>query len=169
MARLYLWRHAKARWAEPGDRDFDRALKKSGRADAEAMAGMMAANGYVPSLVLCSTARRTRETWEVAAPTFPDAELVYAETLYSTDSAGYLDIVRERGRGDALAVVGHNPMIEDLAIVLAGRGGATARHMADGFPTCGLAVLDFATDFAAIAPGKGELVAFLTPRAIDED
>jgi phosphohistidine phosphatase len=168
MTRLYLLRHAKARWAEPGDRDFDRALKKSGRHDTEAMAEVMVANGYVPDLVLCSTARRTRETWEVAAPAFADAEVEYVETLYDADSAGYLDIVRKRALGKSVMVVGHNPMIEDLAVVLAGSGEAQD-ELADGFPTCGLAVIEFDTDFADIQPGTGDLIAFLTPRALSAE
>lgn len=167
MARLYLWRHAKARWAEPGDRDFDRALKKSGRADAEAMATVMRDAGYAPELVLCSTARRTRETWDAAAPKFPGAEVVYLETLYSTDSAGYLEVVRQRGGDRDVMVVGHNPMTEDVAMALVQR--KEADQLSNGFPTCGLAVLEFESDLSAIEPGTGTLVAFLTPRSLEED
>ncbi len=37
MNRLFLLRHAKAGWALPGVRDFDRPLDASGIADAEAL------------------------------------------------------------------------------------------------------------------------------------
>ncbi len=168
MTRLYLLRHAKARWAEPGDRDFDRALKKSGRRDAEAIAQVMIANGYLPTQTLCSTAARTRETWEMVAPALPAASIDYVDALYDADSAGYLDIVRKRAGSDAVMVVGHNPMIEDLAIALAGSGDAQ-EELADGFPTCGLAVIEFDTALADIEPGVGRLLAFLTPRGIGDD
>ncbi len=167
MARLYLWRHAKARWAEPGDRDFDRALKKSGRADAEAMATVMRDAGYAPELVLCSTARRTRETWDAAAAGFPGAEIVYLETLFSTDAAGYLETIRQRGGDRDVMVIGHNPMTEDVAMALASRKDAD--RLSNGFPTCGLAVLEFDGDLSAIEPGTGDLIAFLTPRSLEED
>ena len=63
MTMLYLLRHAKARWAEPGSRDYDRALDPAGKADAETVAGSMRLAGHRPELVLCSGARRARETW----------------------------------------------------------------------------------------------------------
>ncbi len=67
MARLFLLRHAKAGWAQPGMRDFDRALEPSGAADAEAMGEAMRTHGYVPDLTLCSTAARARQTLEGVA------------------------------------------------------------------------------------------------------
>ncbi|RUZ11954.1 histidine phosphatase family protein, partial [Mesorhizobium sp. M7A.F.Ca.US.007.01.2.1] len=47
MSRLYLLRHAKAGWALPGMRDFDRPLDASGRADAEMMGAAMRSRLYV--------------------------------------------------------------------------------------------------------------------------
>ncbi|TIX99998.1 MAG: histidine phosphatase family protein, partial [Mesorhizobium sp.] len=41
MSKLYLLRHAKAGWALPGMRDFDRPLDASGIADAETMGAAM--------------------------------------------------------------------------------------------------------------------------------
>ena len=69
MRRLYLFRHAKA---EPhGARpDHERVLAKRGRVDAEAMGERLAERGDTPELVLCSTSRRTLETWELAAAAF---------------------------------------------------------------------------------------------------
>ena len=54
--RLYLLRHAKARWADPGTRDYDRPLDLSGRADADLIAASMLLSGYMPDRVLCSGA-----------------------------------------------------------------------------------------------------------------
>src|SRR5438445_2481303 len=53
VSRLYLLRHAKAGWALPGMRDFDRPLDASGRADAEIMGTAMRSRGYIPDLTLC--------------------------------------------------------------------------------------------------------------------
>src|SRR5690606_14417614 len=71
MSRLYLLRHAKAKWAEPGSRDYDRALELSGRADADGIAASMLLAGHMPGRVLCSGAKRARETWEVASRHLP--------------------------------------------------------------------------------------------------
>jgi phosphohistidine phosphatase SixA len=67
MASLLLLRHARAAWAEPGMRDFDRPLDMAGRIDADAMGAVLAISGAVPDLVVCSGARRARETWDAVA------------------------------------------------------------------------------------------------------
>ncbi|RVB55078.1 histidine phosphatase family protein, partial [Mesorhizobium sp. M7A.F.Ca.CA.004.06.1.1] len=64
MSRLYLLRHAKAGWALPGMRDFDRPLDASGRSDAEMMGAAMRSRLYVPDRTLCSNAKRAKETLE---------------------------------------------------------------------------------------------------------
>lgn len=165
MTRLYLLRHAKARWAEPGARDYDRALEPAGRADAEAVAASMLLAGHIPDRVLCSGAKRARETWEAASRHLAVTDLRYLDGLYSSDAAGYLEIIREAAGAGSALVVGHNPMMEDLAMALS-RGGETAALAAvsGGFPTCGLAVIRFSTPLAGIAPEDGYLEEFLAPR-----
>jgi phosphohistidine phosphatase len=167
MSRLYLLRHAKAGWAEPGVRDFDRPLTEGGRRDAAAVGMAMRISCFVPDLVLCSTARRARETWECVAATIGTlpAPPVFTDSLYSCDAAGYLSIVRKTaGDTPSLLVVGHNPMIEDVAIACAADGdGAELAALASGFPTSALAVIQFSLPLAEAAPGKGSLATFLTP------
>ena len=170
MTRLYLLRHAKARWAEPGSRDYDRALDPSGRADADEVAAAMLLAGHVPDKVLCSGARRTRETWEVAARHLQVADIVYSDALYSSDAAGYLDVVRAHGGGGSALVVGHNPMMEDLATALSRDGERKAlAAVARGFPTCGLAVIRFSTPLAGIAPEDGYLEEFFAPGDLEDE
>lgn len=164
MTRLYLLRHAKARWAEPGSRDYDRPLDPSGHDDAERLGGTMLAAGYVPDTVLCSGARRARDTWKAVSKRLPVADVRFIDGLYSSDAGGYLDLVRMAGSDHSVLVVGHNPMMEDLATALsrAGEDGALAA-VARGFPTCGLAILRFSTPLAAIKPEDGFLEAFVIP------
>lgn len=164
MTKLYLLRHAKARWAEPGSRDYDRALDPSGRDDAERLGAIMAEAGYAPDTVLCSGARRARETWASVSKCLPVADVRFIDGLYSSDAGGYLDLVREAGVDNAVLVVGHNPMMEDLATALSRAGDEDAlTAVASGFPTCGLAVLRFPTPLAAIRPEGGYLEAFVIP------
>ncbi len=164
MARLFLLRHAKAGWAQPGMRDFDRALEPSGTADAEAIGAAMRANGYVPDLTLCSTAVRARQTLEGIAGHTDTGRVIYLDALYSEDAAGYLAIIRAHGSAGSLLVIGHNPMMEDLAIAVSGAGEDGAREMLNyGFPTSGLAVVRFDTPLSCAEQGAGYLEAFLTP------
>ena len=157
MSRLYLLRHAKAGWALPGVRDFDRPLDESGMADAEAMGDAMRARNYVPDVTLCSNARRARQTLECLAGRTDTGRVLFFDTLYSEDAAGYLDLIRKNGGSGSLLVIGHNPMTEDLAM-------ATARGMLNhGFPTSGLAVVRFPGNLGEAGQGNGYLEAFLTP------
>ena len=64
-----------------------------------------------------------------------------------------------------MLLVGHNPMMEDLAMALSGDGDAHARSalLCRDFPTSALAVIRFPGKLSETAPGKGYLEAFLTP------
>jgi phosphohistidine phosphatase len=62
---LILLRHAKSAWPE-GVADQRRPLAGRGQRDAPAAGRWLGAAGYLPGLVLCSTAQRTRETWQLA-------------------------------------------------------------------------------------------------------
>nr|WP_297270384.1 histidine phosphatase family protein [Mesorhizobium sp.] len=166
MSRLLLLRHARAAWAEPGMRDFDRPLDATGRADADAMGAVMAREGVVPERVICSSARRARETWDAVMRHVPVTDTIVTDQLYITDATGYLNFIRDNDAVDSLLIVGHNPMIEDVCFALArdGRDEATGAR-ANGFPTCGLAVIDFDGGFGVVAPSRGFLEAFYTPIA----
>lgn len=171
MKRLLLLRHAKA--AQDSNRgDHARALAPRGRRDAPAMGDAMHANGLIPDRVLCSTAVRTMETWELLAPklkTAPPVEL--RDGLYLASWNTILKSVRETDDTAAtLMVIGHNPGIGECAVALsrapqsdderARRGAMSAK-----FPTGALAVLEFdAGAWRALRPGTATLSAFLTPR-----
>jgi len=165
MSRLYLLRHAKASWAEPGMRDFDRPLDRGGRADAAQTGVRMLAAGYRPERVLCSSARRARETLDglTQGPVEKD-RVHFLDQLYTDDAQGYLALIRDNGDAASLLVIGHNPMMEDLASAISRDGDASAlAALSGGFPTSGLAVIRFADGFGEAAPGRGYLEAFLTP------
>lgn len=166
MSRLFLLRHARAAWAEPGTRDFDRPLTEAGRQEAAAVGEIMAQRGYRPDVVLCSPAARAVGTWQEVAGRLGrrQSEALLVEALYSADAAGYLDIVRKNGGAGSVLIVGHNPMMEDLAIALSsGREAEPHAALAGGFPTAGLAVLSFEAPLCTATPGTGTLEAFLAP------
>jgi phosphohistidine phosphatase len=56
-------------------------------------------------------------------------------------------------------VIGHNPTLHELALSLTGREDALER-----FPTGALASVTFATTWAGLAEGGGELEGFVVPR-----
>jgi phosphohistidine phosphatase len=64
MKQLFLLRHAKSSWDDAELVDHDRPLAPRGRRAAKLIAEHLGREGVTPALVLCSSARRTRETLE---------------------------------------------------------------------------------------------------------
>lgn len=167
--RLLLMRHAKAQWPSPGASDFDRQLTPSGIQEAQSIGHMMEAAGLMPDLVLCSGARRCRETWRHMSAVHNVARVKYDDALHAIDAAGYLDRVRLHGTAGCLLVIGHNPMTEELAMALTSdRTGSAPSALAGGFPTAALAVIETTGPLADMRPFSGRLEAFITPRELAE-
>jgi phosphohistidine phosphatase len=79
---LILIRHAKSDWEHPALDDHDRPLNARGQRSAPRIGAWLAAQGLAPDAVLCSTARRTRETWQGIATRLPGApEPVFSHGL----------------------------------------------------------------------------------------
>lgn len=172
MLRLLLLRHAKSSWSDPGTADIDRPLSPRGRKAAAAMAKAVAAGGLTPDRVLCSPARRTRETLAALLPELGDeGRIAIVDALYQPPGGDYLEIIREHGAGaGTLMVIGHNPAIQATAVRLIGGGEpGLAQEISAKYPTAGLAVIRFdVADWAAVAPRGGHIAAFITPRDLED-
>ena len=166
---LFLIRHAKSAWDEPALADFDRPLSKRGAREADELRTLFAASGYAPDLILCSTAQRTRETLAAMLGALArDTRIILSRALYAAPAERLLgEVHRVEPEVETLAIVGHNPGLEDFAKLLAGDGeAAVLRALAGRFPPAGVAVIEFPhSDWAGVEPGSGRLVAFHTPAA----
>lgn len=172
MLELMLLRHAKSRLDQPGADDHERELNERGLAAAPRVGRLARERGLLPDLVLCSTARRTRQTWDLVAAELGGAEVPvqHLRTLYLAEPAAMLDVVQRRGAGaQRVLLVAHNPGMHALAQRLVGRGDAAARaRLAEKFPTAALALIGFAGDeWRAAGLGRGELLDFWRPRELE--
>lgn len=162
--KLLLLRHAKAVLGGAGMSDIDRPLAERGQKAAKLMGRWIADHDLAPDLVLCSPARRTRETWEIAAHELPQTRTSFLDELYDFgDGSALLKAIRRHG-GTArrLMLVTHNPATQNLALSLPSTAG---RQMAEKYPTAALAVISFSgEDWSATAEGGGVLEAFIRPR-----
>ncbi len=169
MSRLLLLRHAKAAWPQPGATDFERPLSPAGVDEARLIGRTMRALGPFPSRIICSSALRATQTWREVAGAFdrdPSQALVL-DSLYQGDASSYLDVIHDAGSAPDVLLVGHNPMIEDLASELSGKGNADARSMlAKGFPTAGLAIITIDGDPAMASRATSRLDRFVIPSAL---
>lgn len=174
MKRLLLLRHAKAE-RETAD-DIKRGLEKRGEKDAARMGRFLRDDVYVPDLMLCSTATRTRETVEHLLPELGAAPRIdYLSELYLAEPEVIFALVRRASdTAGVLMVVGHNPGLEQLALALAAvplEKKLRKRYdvMDEKFPTTALAVIDFhVARWADLTPGRGELDAFVRPKDLED-
>jgi phosphohistidine phosphatase len=164
--RLILLRHAKSDWPDVPDRD--RPLAKRGRRDAPVIGRWLRDHGYLPDEVVCSIARRTRQTWELVAPELGGSPSVTFESrAYAASALTLLYLVRELpSRSASALLIGHNPGIAELASSLASGDG---EPRAIRFPTAAAAVFEVAGDWPGLdpgtpgTPGQARLIDFITP------
>lgn len=165
-----LLRHAKSAWPE-GLPDKERPLAERGLKAAPLMGDYMARQGLLPDLALVSTARRTQETWALLRSRLPKPVTARdCAEIYETSAADILELVASVDPACRnLLVVGHNPALQELALVLTRSSNSHARDkLAEKYPTAALAVLDFEmTDWDGLAPATGQLERFVTPRSLD--
>lgn len=171
MPRLILMRHAKSSWDKPPRDDFDRPLTARGEKDAVTMARALTARRLLPHRILASSARRTRDTLAALLPFLEvDAEIRLSRELYLSSEDHHIDVIRAQGNGTrTLMLIGHNPALHELALLLAGTG-ADRDALKEGFPSSAVAVIDFSFQrWTDLEPGEGELIAFLTPRRLKDE
>lgn len=168
MKTLSLLRHAKSVWDDPSLGDFERPLNARGRDAARAMGRALRALGLGWDRVLASPAVRVAETIDGLGESYGPIAPVYDETIYLASLATLLDIVRATDDGcAALLVVGHNPGMERLALLLS-RGGPLHDALALGYPTGALAEIAFSVDhWRDLAESGGTLARFLRPRDLE--
>jgi len=169
MRRLMLLRHAKTERAEPGQRDHDRKLLKRGRADAPVIGAYMAHHGLIPDLALVSPATRAQETWALIAPAFDKApRMVSDERIYNAGPEKLMAVIGETRKAHSVVVVGHNPGLHELAMLLIASGDVEMREqLNEKLPTSGLVVIALPfDDWALLHPHAGRLERLVTPRLI---
>ena len=169
MKRLYLLRHAKSGWDSPEKDDFDRPLSLRGRRSAPLMGRYMRDLGYMPSIALCSPARRTQETWDMVRDVLDSGTTEEMRPdLYHPDPRTLLVAVQSVDDAHASAIViSHNPGIRTLALGLIGSGVVSANPFGK-YPTAALTVFDFAVDaWKNVYPGQGRLIGFTRLKELD--
>jgi phosphohistidine phosphatase len=167
--RLILLRHAKSAWPD-GVPDHDRPLAPRGRRDAPAAGRWLRKSDYMPDRVLCSTARRARETWQLAEEKLgAHPATALEEGVYGASSADLLALARQTSADvRTLLIVGHDPAMQELTLELASDrlGDAEAEalgHVRVKYPTAAIAVLSFSGSWAELGPGQTRLAVFAVP------
>ena len=131
----------------------------------------LAADMLVPDRVLISPAARTRETWKFTAKAFRSAPAaVIAERLYDATPDAIIAIIKAApATADTLLVIGHNPGLHELALMLIASGNVDGRkRLRENLPTAGLVIIDFAfDDWRKLKPRSGRLDRFVSPKSLE--
>jgi phosphohistidine phosphatase len=165
---VWILRHAKAE--SDGPDDHSRALTGRGRRQAAEVGSYLArapvTGAPTPRTVLCSSARRARQTAELVVEHLTGrVDLVVEPALYGADPDDVLEQLRLLDDDvPSVLVVGHNPTLQELAILLLDDARASASDALQRFPTAALAVESVpAVHWPELALGTGRLLDLYVP------
>jgi phosphohistidine phosphatase len=162
---IYLLRHAKSSWEDPGLADHERPLSKRGRTAAKAMADHIRSRKISPELVLCSSAVRARQTLEAVAAALGNPKIEIERDLYSASAGELLGRIRALPQSvRSVLLVGHNPAIQELALTLSGASPGY-RRVEEKFPTGALATFEVSAErWSDLSAGDAALRSFVAPK-----
>ena len=174
MKFLTLLRHAKSGWDDPALRDFDRPLNKRGRRAARTIGREMRAQGLAFDAVVASPAARVVETLADVGEGYGEAFApAFEPRIYLASAATLLELVRQADdKADRLLLVGHNPGLERLALLLTREeaGDGMRGDLADKYPTATIAEIALPVEsWNEIEAGAGRLSRFIRPRDVDPE
>lgn len=171
MKTLTLLRHAKSGWDDPVSRDFDRPLNGRGKRASEVIGRWMRDHHIGFDVIVGSPAVRVVETIDHVSIGYGETMApVWDKRAYLASASSLLDIVHEAPDSiDRLLLVGHNPGLEDLVLMLVPDVGDDARDaVEEKYPTASLVEIDFDVGhWADIKAGSGRLAYFKRPRDLD--
>ena len=158
---LLLVRHGKAAPKNVGVSDFERVLTKTGLQESERVAAATRDKLRSIDLIVSSPADRALETAHIFARNFkyPVQKIKLVENVYSADSIQPLiETIRNLGHiTRTVAIIGHNPLFDELAAYLIPGFSRTV-------PKSAVLGIEFeAASWIDISQGKGNLLFFLIP------
>lgn len=174
MKKLTLFRHAKSGWDDPVARDFDRPLNARGRRAALRMGQYLRDHGLHFDRITGSPAVRVVETLEYASEGMGETIApAWDRRVYLASAVSLLEVVHDTPEpARSLLLVGHNPGLEDLALMLTpDRAGDEMRdRLEEKFPTAALAEIVFDVErWEDVDVRGGTITLFVRPRDLDPE
>jgi len=168
MKIVHLLRHAKAH-DDRGINDIDRALTERGIRAAVLMGLYMQQCKLLPGAILCSNAKRTRQTWDHLQTHFtPPVAVTIEPRIYMAEASHLIEIIGECPDSvNEILIIGHNPGLQLLAAEMAKHGDEDLINAVyESFPTATLCSIEFKADhWSAIAHNhkSGKVSRFIAP------
>ena len=117
MKTLYVVRHAKSSWDNPGLNDFDRPLNDRGEKDAPRMGKRLKECDIKPEIIYSSPAVRAFSTAQSIAQALdiPLTQIKTEKRLYHASEETLLDVLKHSAEtADCVMLVGHNPGLTEF-------------------------------------------------------
>jgi phosphohistidine phosphatase len=161
---LLILRHGKSDW-DAGTDDYHRPLMDRGKRGAQRMGIWLLQRQLLPDLIVSSPAERALVTAQklCKAAGMGDKGIQRDERVYGATAGDLLEVLAGTPESvQRLMLVGHNPGLEDLLILLA---GAAVAIPDDGklLPTATLARLTVTNAWKDLAPGCALLESITRP------
>lgn len=165
MKTLFLVRHAKSSWENPGLPDNERPLNERGERDAHRMGRRLASRGVKPDIIVSSPALRAYSTAvKIAAEIgYLKDDILLKSKLYFEGTEGLLDVIRSLlPRVNGAILIGHNPTMTAAVNNL-------AQTTIGNMPTCGIAEIKLPVNsWKDVDAGMGTMQLFDYPKRIDD-
>jgi phosphohistidine phosphatase len=161
MKTLYLVRHAKSSWKNPGLKDLERPLNARGKNDAPKMGKLLKKLGEQPDLIISSPAKRAlRTAAKIAKETgYPVKKIVKDEMLYLAGQDDFFAVISKMKKSvNRMMIVSHNFGLTIFANFLLGSDIIN-------IPTAGIVRIDFdIKKWKEIKDARGKLIFFEYPK-----
>jgi phosphohistidine phosphatase len=172
MKTLTLLRHAKSGWDDKVTRDVDRPLNSKGKRAAETVGKHWRGLGLAFDHVVASPALRVHETIDhLVAGYGTDLAAVEDRRIYLASAVTLLDVIHDLPPGaEHVLLVGHNPGLEDLVLMLVPDDTAAdglRDTVEEKFPTASTAEMTFDGAWADVTANGATLTRFIRPRDLD--
>lgn len=166
MKQILLLRHAKSSWDEPELSDFERPLAERGLKDAPLMGQFVRQVECKPAVIYSSPAKRAVQTTKLflESTKMKNDKIQWNEDLYYGSMKDYIEQIHSASdEHERIMLVGHNPIIENTAGMLAGSEHKIAVRM----PTAALVCLEsFANSWSEIIKGTCQIKWMMIPKIL---
>ncbi len=160
---ITLIRHGKSSWNEPAISDFDRPLSKRGIHDAPRVGASLGQAGVSFDKVLCSDAQRARQTLSLLRQGLEIDEKIieYRHELYGASADHLLSCIADEADSIySIALIGHNPGMEELA-------NSLAEEPPGPMSTCNVVQLEFDSEkWTDLYHATGTVGLIIKPREL---
>lgn len=161
MMNLFLCRHAKSSWSEPGLADKERPLNERGKNDAPLMGNILKNKQEFPDLIISSPAKRALKTAKLIAEKldYKTKNIEVNKNLYMAGINEFIDVISHINKDHKnVMLFSHNYGITDFANYI-------SNSDIQNIPTCGIVKISFVIkNWQEIQNTKGNLQYFIYPK-----